>query len=320
MKIYVRTIINKVRTLFSKGFKIVNGRYGPRVVLTGAWAPEIGKWMQRRGVTELECNYLYGCKLDGSCEFLKEIPFLTGIRIVNQNLRDLSPLSDLPALRSLELSHVPRPRGLQFSVWNRLEQLNIEWFPGAEELFGCKSINQLSIGLYPGKLGSKRFRELWQLEELCLSGGGLEEIEFFNALDSLQRLQLINLRHLRSLRGIEDILLLRCIRLDGCSGIRSIEQVRKLINLELLWFVDCGEVQSLDPVRNLTKLKSLLFGGSTNIVDGDLTPLLGLPELCHWGFASDLKHYNIDSDDPYFVRRRKDRKCRNLNVDKLWQG
>lgn len=306
-------------SLFHKGFKVVRGVYGQRVALTGSWEEEIGRWMTRHGITELECNHVNGCKLE-SYDFLSEIPFLTGLRIVNQDPKDFSPLSQLGGLRSLEITLVPSPRNFPFARLAKLERLTLEWFAGAEKLFTANSLKHLSIERYPGRQGSEPFRALEGLENLILANGGIEEIESFRVLRSLQRLQLVNLRQLRSLKGIENLDTLRCLCLDGSKGIGSIEEVRGLVNLQLLWLVDCGKIESLDPVRGLKKLKSLLFGGSTNIVDGDLTPLLALPDLCHWGFALDLKHYNLSRDHPHLAERRNSRACKQFSVEELWRG
>jgi hypothetical protein len=300
---FVNKLMDFARIATGQHFKVVEGRFGPRVTLTGPWSEKLIPWMRSKGVTELELNRSLGCEIEDGYSFLQELPFLTGLRLVGQCPKDFSPILSIRGLRALEIELTEKPKGLELGRLDKLEILVIDWFSGAESLFECGRLRELSIDGYPGSLGSLPFGKLVGLQDLRLAGGGLTEIGSFAELSELRRLQLLDLKHLQSLRGIEGVCALQRLRIDGCTRINSIEPVRNLSQLEFLWMVDCGDVESLKPVQNLHKLKSLLFGGRTVIKDGDISVLLELQELSHWGFAN-LKHYNLRQDDSRLIEKR----------------
>jgi hypothetical protein len=304
--------MNFARIATGQPYKVVEGRFGPRVTVTGRWSEKLIPWMRSKGVTELELNRSLGCEIADSYAFLHELPFLTGLRIVGQSPKDFSPILSLRDLRALEIEVTEKPRRLDLGHLDKLEILVIDWFSGAEGLFECERLRDLSIDGYAGSLGSLPFGKLLSLQDLRLAGGGLAEINSFAELRQLRRLQLLDLKQLGSLQGIQDLCSLQRLRIDGCTRINSIEPVRNLSQLEFLWMVDCGTIESLRPVQNLRKLKSLLFGGKTVIKDGDINVLLELPELSHWGFPH-LKKYNLRQDDPRLIEKKRSNPLRSYH-------
>lgn len=59
---------------------------------------------------------------------------------------------------------------------------------------------------------------------------------------------------------------------------------------------DLGEIASLRPLAWLTKIEKLFLVESTNVADGDLSPLMELPHLDHVSFL-DRPHYSPTSAD-----------------------
>ena len=304
MRNYIWRLTNLIRKLTGRNFKLVDGMFGPRVALTGDWSPKVGWWMSSHGIEELELNYIYDCKIGESYAFLDEIPFIKALRIVHQDASDFHHIENLKDLRSLQIELCNKPKNFQIDKLKNLEILEIDWFAGAEALFNCPSIRKLSIDHFPKNLGSGLFKSLPLIEDLRIANSGLEEIENIRYLHKLKRLQLLNLKHLRALNGIENLRSLIRLRVDGCKQINSIFLLRSLENLEFLWLIDCGDIDSLDAICGLTKLQSVLFGGSTVIRNGDLSPLLDLPSLEHWGFAN-LKHYNVKQEDPRLAKHNR---------------
>lgn len=110
--------------------------------------------------------------------------------------------------------------------------------------------------------------------------------------------RLYNLKKLRSLSGIENLVGLEELEVNGCTSVVSIKEIGNLVNLKKLQLCDDGNIDSLTPLEGLNKLQTVLFYGSTNIIDGDLSPLVRLDNLMKVEFQ-DRKHYSPSK--AYFV-------------------
>ena len=116
------------------------------------------------------------------------------------------------------------------------------------------------------------------------------------ALKKLRSLRLANLRRLVSLEGIEGLARLEELEVQTCRGIHSIEQIAMLARLRKLHLSDDGDIESIKPVEKLTNLHSVLFDESTNILDGDLSPLLHQQHLSEISFKN-RQHYSHRRED-----------------------
>jgi internalin A len=72
---------------------------------------------------------------------------------------------------------------------------------------------------------------------------------------------------------------LRELELESCPNVATLDDVELLHRLEFLGVSDCRDIESLRPLEALASLTEFFAWGSTRIVDGDLTPLLRLPNL-----------------------------------------
>jgi len=93
-------------------------------------------------------------------------------------------------------------------------------------------------------------------------------------LTKLRSLRLALLRRLASLAGVEGLANLEELDIHSCRAIRSIEEIGSLSRLKKLFLNNDGEIESLKPIDNLDGLETIGFYESTNILDGDLSPLL----------------------------------------------
>jgi hypothetical protein len=109
---------------------------------------------------------------------------------------------------------------------------------------------------------------------------------------------------LTSLRGIEGLRNLEWLEIDACRAITSIEEVRGLTKLKKLMVLNRGDIASLKPAAGLKELEWLLFYEATNILDGDLSVLEGLPRLNNVSFQN-RKHYTHIRDLHTEAIRRK---------------
>lgn len=69
------------------------------------------------------------------------------------------------------------------------------------------------------------------------------------------------------------------LQLESCRRVVSLDDVRRLVGLRYLNVSECGDIDSLAPIAELRNLERLYLYGSTKILDGDLSPLLGLTRL-----------------------------------------
>ncbi len=87
-------------------------------------------------------------------------------------------------------------------------------------------------------------------------------------------MRLANLRKLSALDGIEHMTGLETLEIQGSRSFTSIAPLAGLKDLEVLNISGNGDIETLAPLVGLTKLRKLFFYESTNIVDGDLTPII----------------------------------------------
>jgi len=86
------------------------------------------------------------------------------------------------------------------------------------------------------------------------------------------------------------------LNIDTCKAIDSIEEVGSLPRLRKLNLNNDGNIESLKPLDNLKGLELVVFYESTNILDGDLTPLWRQKNLSRVSFQN-RKHYSHKRED-----------------------
>jgi Leucine-rich repeat (LRR) protein len=110
-------------------------------------------------------------------------------------------------------------------------------------------------------------------------------------LKELRSLRLANLKRLTSLTGIEGLANLEELEIHTCRAVGSIEEVSSLLRLQKLFLNNDGDIESLSPLKKLHLLEAMTFSESTNILDGDLTPLLRQKHLARISFQN-RRHYS----------------------------
>ena len=271
------------------GYILEAGEYGPRLVLTGPWNPQIGALMRREGVRELTLNRELGWR-GQDLAFLQEISSLVAFRILDFLIENVAPVHLLPRLRSLEVSTYCKTP-IDFQKFPFLEKCAFEWRSRSESLFARNSLTTLFLNSYTGTR-SQVFSSLSKLETLTVANSRLHEVYGLRALHRLRHLALYNLRQVRSLSGIEGLQSLEEVEIKGCKSIDSIDELATLQNLHRLALVDDGSIKTLEPLRSASNLEELYFYGTTVIVDGQLALLTELPRLRRTSFQN-RRHYSL---------------------------
>jgi hypothetical protein len=137
---------------------------------------------------------------------------------------------------------------------------------------------------------------LSNLESLAILNAPIADLQGLRALTKLRSLRLSGLRCLKSLSGVEELANLEELEVHTCRAIRSIDEIRSLTHLKKLHLNNGGKIESLKPLAELTQLESVLFYESTDIVDGDLSPLLRLNNLARVSFQN-RRHYSHRRED-----------------------
>lgn len=143
----------------------------------------------------------------------------------------------------------------------------------------------------------------------------------FEALPASDKLLYLDLTssNIKDFRGIEKFPSLKrletqyCLKLENDSGISSlsnsieilhinqskklssIDEISQLSGLKVLRLNSCGALASIQFIKKLPNLFDFRFV-HTNILDGDLTPIIEHPTLKSVGFF-DKRHYNYNSKE-----------------------
>jgi len=115
-------------------------------------------------------------------------------------------------------------------------------------------------------------------------------------LVQLRSLRLANLRQLESLAGIEQLKNLQELEIHTCRRIHSIDEIGQLYQLRKLHLNNDGDIESLKPLANIEHLEWVTFYESTNIIDGDLSPLVRQRHLSQLAFRN-RRHYSHKSEE-----------------------
>ncbi|MGA3242084.1 MAG: hypothetical protein ABSG03_38000 [Bryobacteraceae bacterium] len=265
-----------------------DGEYGPRAVVADPLSVEMLDRLLGRGLAELELNQGKGWRGDNVL-FLAELKQLRAFKIVDFNISSVDPIHYLHELRALEVSTYCRSE-IRFSAFPQLEHGALEWRPRATSLFDCTTLKTLFVNRYGGG-NVDPFARLTNLVSLAILNAPVENLNGLRPLHSLRSLRLANLRRLTSLSGIEGLANLEDLEIHTCRAIPSIEEIGSLLRLRHLRLNNDGDIKSLKPLEKLDALESVSFYESTNILDGDLSPLLRQKHLSRVSFQN-RRHYS----------------------------
>jgi Leucine-rich repeat (LRR) protein len=275
------------------GVSIEEGAYGLRAVLTSAWTEAIERYLRGKAVAEIELNHAKGWR-GNSLDFLAGFPDLRAFKIIDLTIASVEPIHFLRELRLLEVITYCKTE-LRFVAFPLLEECGLEWRSKAASLFECGTLKKLFVNRYSGK-DVEPFGRLKKLESLAILNAPIENVRGLSELRNLRSLRLANLKRLTSLAGIEGLANLEELEIHTCRGITSIAEIGHLSQLRQLHLNNDGDIASLRPLEKLTALESVLFYESTNIVDGDLSPLMRQKNLTRVSFQN-RRHYSHRRED-----------------------
>lgn len=267
--------------------QLEDGMYGRRAVITGAWSDEMTDFLVDNGIVELELNDGKGWR-GSDLFFLAKLTHLKSFKIIDLKISSVEPIHFLHELRALEVTTYCKT-GIRFSAFPGLEECALEWRSNSDSLFDCITLKKLFTNRYPGGDISP-FGKLINLESLAILNSPVKTLLGLSTLTKLRSLRLANLSRLTSLDGIEEMADLEDLDVNTCRSLGSIDAVSFLPQLRKLYLNNDGKISSLKPLKKLHGLEAVLFYESTNILDGDLSPLLLQSNLCRVSFQN-RRHY-----------------------------
>ncbi len=270
------------------GLRVENGEYGNRAVATSIWSDDLTEFVLQNSIDELELNDGKGWR-GKDLNFLGRLEHLKSFKIIDLTIASVEPIHNLHNLRAVEVTTYCKTE-IQFNAFPQLEQCALEWRPKAASLFSCITLRHLFINRYDGT-DVAQVAGLVNVESLALLNAPIRNLEGLRSLKKLRTLRLANLRQLKSLAGVQDLFQLEELDVNTCRSIGSIREIGALSQLKRLFLNNDGDIASLTPIDNLKNLESVVFYESTNIVDGDISPLLRQRKLILVSFQN-RRHYS----------------------------
>jgi Leucine-rich repeat (LRR) protein len=276
-------------------FRTEEGEYGKRFLPQEEWSPEMTDYCLSNNIRDVYANIALGWP-GHDLSFVKDLPELLSLEVLTDRVDDLAVIECLAKLRFLSLSLIITER-IDFSQFPEIEEVHLGWSPKAKSVLRCTSLRRLLMTNYKSTVGDlSAFCSLSNLECLWLKVCNITSTGDLSCLTHLRRLEINRATKLMSLDGIEALRGLQELHVETCRRITRIDPVGQLTNLERLLLPNNGEIESIKPLRGLKKLRQFLFYESTNIKDGDLTPLKALPSLQDVAFQP-RRHYNLKQED-----------------------
>ena len=271
-------------------FRLERTPAGVDVVVTGNWCPKARAALVNGKADGLVLNCARGfCEPD--LEFLRGLP-VRRLDIICHWLTDFSPLYTLgDCLVSLGVTRSPKAR-IDLAQFPLLTELHANW-PCVKASFAHVSALER---LYLGSYAERDFGPLthltgltWLMMKDYPSIRSLDGMEYF---PKLRELEVPLARYLADITVLERLptRVLENLGFASCRKIVDIGPVASCTGLQDFDLSEGATIPTVAPLGGLVSLRRLSLYGSTNVVDGDLGPIAGLPNLRVLAMR-DRKHY-----------------------------
>ncbi|MBD1592250.1 hypothetical protein HC744_09445 [Arthrobacter sp. S1_S22] len=267
-----------LRGVNSLEYELQRSDEGVDLVVKGPWTSLCQDVVTSGAVDGLVLNTAHGFAAP-DLEFLESWP-LARLKILARHIADLSPIYRLSeSLTDLDVLTAPST-ALDLSELPHIASLGADWEQVSKTLSGLEHLKALflrhfnptdlrSLGVHP-ELESVRLKDRPKLVSL----DGLEDLTHLKELGIFLATKLQDISALSSMSAP-----LSRLELVACKGISEIGPLQGLKALKFLNLSECGAIQSIRPLAYLEGLEEFHAYGSTRVSDGDLAPLLQLPNL-----------------------------------------
>ena len=243
---------------------------------------------QSIGVANVEVNFSLGSYRQ-NFTFLSQYPFIRGISVIGSDNIDPTFLYPLAKLEMLLLGSQVTSR-LDLSLLPHLNYCHIIHSKKVINIGSLRSLRQLILtGYHAANL--EELRALDQLIRLSLINSSINSLNGIQGLSQLETLDLYGLRKLLDLTGLGSLEKLSVLDFEKCS-VNDLSEIANLAKLRSFGLHDCKAIPTLKPIAKLTALDVIYISGNTNILDGDMTPLMGRMDAS----VATRKHYSHTHD------------------------
>ncbi len=226
--------------------------------------------------------------------FLADFPSLRYLEVVDQKRVNPRPLEELSNLRGLRLE--TPGAGIDFSWFPHLEVFVGDWHGDNIQVHRAHELRKLRAWQFKPK--SQDLSDLagaTRLEWLELTQTSVTSLAGVETLEDLRYLEIAYAPKLESLDALASgSLQLRELGIEKAKAIASYQPLAALPWLRRLRLSSCAPMPDLKWSQGMDRLDSFSFV-ETTVEDGDLSPLLELPQLQYVG-TMDKKHYNYKFD------------------------
>ena len=271
------------------GFLVRDTRLGPTLILDPLRPEQAASYMQIRGILRLEVNNAIFKYAD---TFLQSLPakfaFITGFSIIHRTTVDIAWIVEFGSrLRDISVQ-TSCDTPIDFSVFPELRHCRVMWRKKRRSVWGCRFLEFLQLDYYK-EHSIAAVSQLSRLRELRVNNSPLRSLSGIETL-ALRTLCLINVSRLESLAEVGALTDLEELDINGGKRIQNLDPIRNCTKLRELTFCNVGEIPSLGFLRDLKSLEAVWFYEDTNVLDGDMTPLLS-PGIKKVAFMK-RKHYS----------------------------
>jgi Leucine-rich repeat (LRR) protein len=215
---------------------------------------------------------------DESVEWLNQFKGLKILSLHGYSVStDLSVLKEQGKLEQLVLDTNWKPPIIDFSWFPWLKSVSLSWRRGVFKNTQLNNLDELRIWKYSNK-------DLTELEgfpyikHLQLVQAKCENLEGIEKLDNLENLDVYYMSKLTDISALA-LDSLRFLAIENSKKIMGYNSIGKCHNLEKLYIHDSAPIDSLAFVNQLKNIKSFRFI-NTDVLDGDMSPLLTVPDVC----------------------------------------
>lgn len=236
-----------------------------------------------------------------SLKYLQVIPADTA-----KNEFDFSPLYEMPEIISLTCQTVFGQQqnlcgSIDYSKVNGLSDLGLSISKGDLNYNKVSSLKKLTVSNFKGMDLANLFCSE-RLEDLTLIQCGIYSLDGIERSKNIISLSLWYNRSLSDISRLKNVSqTLKILSIENCSKISDFSCLSELVNIEHLELLGGNTLPNLQFINSLKKLKTFSF--SMNVLDGDLTPCMGIPYV---SLEKNRKHYNLkDKDLPKSIKISK---------------
>jgi hypothetical protein len=195
--------------------------------------------------------------------------------------------------------------GIDFACLPLLEVFSGDWHKDNCNIARCLELRDLSTWHFNSPSRDfTEFAHLPRLERFFAAQTNIETLDGVETLDDLRHLTVAHASKLESLTALaERDCGIRELHFDKVKKIASYEPIGAIKMLRWLELSACAPMKNLKWTAGLNHLDFFSFV-DTNVLDGDLSPLVRLPKLRKIG-TFDKKHYQQKSDEIEAILERR---------------